>query len=144
MFFFQLPRLPEYVARRKNHALLLEPFERLPPSARWAAYEREVYRHAFEQPGALSAMLNYYRAMFRPSGVVRPTPIDAPVLVLWGEQDHYLGPGLARPGARWAPRARVEYFPDAGHFIQHEQPQAVNERLIQFLNEDRASGVVSS
>ncbi|MEO8181361.1 MAG: alpha/beta hydrolase [Deltaproteobacteria bacterium] len=137
MFFFQLPWLPEYVARRNNYALLFEPFESLPAGARWTLYEHEAYRKAFEQPGALHAMINYYRAMFRPSGVVRLKPVDTEALVLWGAQDPYLGRGLAQPGVRWAPRARVEYFPDAGHFIQHERPEAVNERLIQFLNEGR-------
>jgi epoxide hydrolase 4 len=135
MFFFQMPWLPEYAAGRRNHALLLEPFERLSRASRWAPYEYEAYRRAFAQPGALQAMINYYRAMFRPTGAVTLKPIHAEVLVLWGEQDAYLRRELAQPSGRWVPRARVEYFPQSGHFIQHELPEAVNARLIQFLNE---------
>jgi pimeloyl-ACP methyl ester carboxylesterase len=143
MFFFQLPWLPEYVARRKGHARLFEPFERLPEGARLTPEEREAYEKAFEQPGALRSMINYYRAMFRPSGAVRIAPIDAEVLVLWGEQDLYLGRELAQPGARWAPRARVEYFPGVGHFIHHERPVQVSDRIIQFLNAERATNGVT-
>jgi pimeloyl-ACP methyl ester carboxylesterase len=49
------------------------------------------------------------------------------------EQDRYLLPELAQPNTRWVPHARVEYFPDTGHFIQHEQAERVNARLIEFL-----------
>jgi pimeloyl-ACP methyl ester carboxylesterase len=133
MFFFQLPWLPEYAARRNGHALLLEPFRRLPAAARWDKAEEEAYQKAFEQPGALRAMINYYRAMFRAGSAVRLKPIDSEVLISWGERDAYLGRSLAQPSAHWVPRARVEYLPEAGHFIQHEEPDLVNERLIDFL-----------
>jgi pimeloyl-ACP methyl ester carboxylesterase len=144
MFFFQLPRWPEYVARRNGYAVLLEPFRRLPARARWEPYEYEAYVEAFEQPGALRAMINYYRAMFRPGGAVSLRPIDAEVLILWGEQDAYLGRALARPNAHWVRRARVEYFPGAGHFIQHEAPELVNDQLIRFLSsEDHGASVAN-
>jgi epoxide hydrolase 4 len=133
MFLFQLPWLPEYLARRNDHALLFAPFAALPSAAQLTPEERQAYRSALEQPGALTAMINYYRAMFRPSGAVRLRRIDAPVLVLWGDQDAYLGRALAPPGARWASRAQLEYFPGVGHFIQHEAPERVTERLIEFL-----------
>lgn len=136
MFFFQLPWLPEYLAQRNGHALLLEPFRRLPAKAHWGQYQEEAYQEAFEQPGALRAMIHYYRAMFRPGSAVSLRPIGSEVLILWGEQDAYLGRLLAKPSARWVPRARVEYLPEAGHFIQHEEPERVNERLIQFLTSE--------
>jgi epoxide hydrolase 4 len=139
MFFFQLPWLPERLASRDGHALLLAPYERLPPSARFTPAEKLAYRRAFAQPGASRAMIHYYRALFRPQGAVPLARIEAEVLVLWGEQDAYLDPALARPSPRWVPRARVERFPGVGHFIQHELPEQVNTRLIRFLNGSRAS-----
>jgi pimeloyl-ACP methyl ester carboxylesterase len=141
MFFFQLPWLPERVARRDDYALLLEPYERLPPGARFTPAEKLAYRQAFGQPGALRSMIDYYRALLRPHGAVPLAAVEAEVLVLWGEQDAYLGRALARPSPRWAPRARVEYFPGVGHFIQHEVPEQVNTRLIRFLNGSRASDI---
>jgi pimeloyl-ACP methyl ester carboxylesterase len=141
MFFFQLPRLPERMARRNGYAILLEPYERLPPSARFTSAEKLAYRRAFGQPGALTAMIDYYRALFRPRGAVPLATIEAEVLVLWGEQDAYLGRALARPSPRWVPRARVEYYSGVGHFIQHEAPGQVNARLIRFLNGARVSGI---
>lgn len=113
---------------------MFAPFAALPSAAQLTSSEREAYLSALEQPGALTAMINYYRAMFRPSGAVRMRRIDAPVLVLWGEQDAYLGRALAQPSARWVPRAQVEYFPGVGHFIQHEAPERVTQRLVEFLS----------
>jgi pimeloyl-ACP methyl ester carboxylesterase len=134
MFFFQLPCLPERLARRNDFALLFAPFELLPEPARFTPEEREVYRQAFARPGALTAMINYYRAMFRPNGIPKLARVDAEVLVLWGEADPYLRPAVARPSPRWVPRAQVEVLPNVGHFIQHEAPAWVSERLIGFLS----------
>lgn len=132
ILFFQLPRAPEWALSRRGHAALLSTFDELAPHARLTPAERAAYLAAFEQPGALRAAINYYRAIFRPGVALRPRPIDADVLVLWGERDPHLGAELADPG-RWAPRARVERFPHAGHFLQHEQASAVNARLIELL-----------
>jgi pimeloyl-ACP methyl ester carboxylesterase len=133
MFFFQLPRAPEYVLARAGYALLLQPFAQLPPSARFSERDLAEYRAAFAQPGAITAMVNYYRAMLRPGAAPRLSAVDAEVLVLWGDADPYLGSELAHPPPRWVPRARVEHFPGVGHFIQHERPDVVNARLIDFL-----------
>ena len=86
--------------------------------------------------------IDYYRALLRrrPRGVralVRRR-IEAPVLVIWGERDPYLGRELAEPPREWVPDARVERIPDAGHWVQCERAERVNELLIRFLRE--ASG----
>jgi epoxide hydrolase 4 len=86
-------------------------------------------------------MINYYRALFRRTGAVPLGRIETDVMVLWGEEDAYLGPGLAQPSPSWVPRARVERFPGAGHFIQHELPEQVNTRLIRFLTGPSASDI---
>lgn len=141
VFMFQLPWLPELLASRKGHALLMQPLDQIPGAAQWASHERDAYRRAFAQPGALRAMINYYRALLRPSTARGLRRVDAPVLVLWGDRDAYLRPTLARPGRRWAADIRVEHLPDVGHFIQHERPDLVNDRLITFLREDGAANV---
>jgi epoxide hydrolase 4 len=133
MFFFKLPRLPEYALSRHDYALLFEVFDELPPWARLTDEERAAYRAAFEQPGALHAAINYYRAMMRPNAVPPLARIEAEVLVLWGERDPYLGSELAVPSPEWVPRVRVEYTPTAGHFVHHARGSWVNERLIDFL-----------
>lgn len=144
MFFFQLPRLPELIARSSGFAALLAPLKEAGAIAGWAPHELDAYRQAFEEPGALHAMIHYYRAMFRTLPAVLLRRVEAPALILWGDRDRYLRRALASPGPRWAPNARVEHLPQAGHFVQHEQADRVNQRLIAFLSEGPALGGAGS
>ncbi len=59
--------------------------------------------------------------------------IEAPVLVIWGEQDRYLGRELAEPDRPWVPHCRVERLPDASHWVQVDRPERVNTLLLDFL-----------
>jgi pimeloyl-ACP methyl ester carboxylesterase len=124
IFFFQLPWLPEAVLRANNFGAIRR---QLP--------ERE-YVEALQRPGALTAALNYYRAMWR----VGPAAwrslrqrIDQPVLVIWGERDQFLRPALAVPDPRLVPHAQVTRLAEAGHWVQLDRPERVNELLITFL-----------
>jgi pimeloyl-ACP methyl ester carboxylesterase len=91
------------------------------------------YVEALLQPGALTAAINYYRAMFRSSArAARSRSVDAPVLIIWGQRDRFLGPRLATPDPALVPHARVERL-DASHWVQLDQPRRVNALLIEFL-----------
>jgi pimeloyl-ACP methyl ester carboxylesterase len=59
--------------------------------------------------------------------------VDAPVLVIWGEQDRFLGRALADPDPRRVPNAVVKRLPTAGHWVQLDEPDRVNELLVDFL-----------
>lgn len=136
MGFFQLPWLPEHVLSRGRYAVLREAIARelVPPSC-FTDAEYERYVEAFSEPGALRAMLAYYRAGARLRGRVGLRVIEQPVLVLWGELDRHLRRELAEPSRRWVPNARVERLPDASHWLHHERAEQVNARLIAFFDE---------
>jgi pimeloyl-ACP methyl ester carboxylesterase len=141
IFFFQVPWLPEASLRANDFAAIRLPFRRDPvrPGAVDAA-EIDRLVGAMAQPGALTATINYYRAFIRKGlreGLRPLRRIDCPVLVIWGEQDRYLGAELADPPRRWVPRARIVRLPDASHFVQNDRPEEVNALLLEFL---RASG----
>ena len=131
---FQLPWLPESVIRFSGFASLRRLFR---VDARFSELEVEQYIAAFADRRSLCAAINYYRAAFRrPSialGHVRP--IRAPTLMIWGERDRYLVPSLTRGLERWVPDLRVERLPHATHWVQHDDPQRVNELLVRFLSE---------
>jgi pimeloyl-ACP methyl ester carboxylesterase len=138
MFFFQLPQIPELLARRHDYALLLRAIRNEP--VRTGAFSDDdiaQHREALAQPGALTAALNYYRAMFRPWNSLVMQPIAAPVLVLWGERDRHMGRELATPQPNWVPNAQVTYLAEATHSVQHDCPERVAELLITFLTSDR-------
>ncbi len=136
MMFFQLPWLPEAAIRARGFASLLRDHER-DPLLPGVLDERDRARHlaALEEPGALTAMLNYYRALGRIGVGVTRRRIEAPVLVIWGDRDRYLVPEVAAPDPELVPHARVERI-DASHWVHNEQPERVNALVIDFLRDD--------
>ena len=137
MFAFQLPVMPEAGLARNDFASLRQVFRTA--SVRPGAFTPDdIERHidALRPPGALTAAINYHRAAFRDLGphATPPRRVNAPVLVLWGEQDRFLGPELAEAGSEWVPNARVRRVPEAGHWIQHDVPELVNDELVRFLS----------
>ena len=105
---------------------------------------RSRYVAAWSQPGALDAALNYYRAgtLFPPLPGEPPLPalddsalvVHAPTLLLWGERDRYLLPGCAQGLDRVVPDLRVQRFPNASHWIAHEEPEAVSRLILEHAN----------
>ncbi|MGH7568745.1 MAG: alpha/beta fold hydrolase [Gemmatimonadales bacterium] len=65
----------------------------------------------------------------------RLAAVQAPTLVLWGEQDRLIAPALGARLAAELPRGALVVLPGAGHAIQEEVPDAVNRLLITFLTE---------
>jgi pimeloyl-ACP methyl ester carboxylesterase len=54
-------------------------------------------------------------------------------LLIWGEQDVALVPELSQELTAWVPDLRVVRLPEAGHWVHQEQPEQVNQALIEFL-----------
>jgi pimeloyl-ACP methyl ester carboxylesterase len=136
MFLFQLPALPERFLRARDYGVFRKSLATEPtrPGA-FTSEDLDRYVAAIAQPGALTAMLDYYRAAFRPSLAPRLARIEAPVLGIWGERDPHLGRELAVPDAKWVPNARIERIPEASHWVQHDAPERVNELLLGFFAE---------
>jgi pimeloyl-ACP methyl ester carboxylesterase len=137
VFFFQLPGLPEWAFRRDNFALLERTLRR--DTVRPGVFTDEdvrLYKEALGRPGALTAAINYYRALFR-DGLGRARkdvrPVTVPTLLLWGERDRYLGRRMTEGLEPWVPNLRVERLADASHWLHAEWPERVNRLMIDFL-----------
>ncbi|TAH38249.1 MAG: alpha/beta hydrolase [Planctomycetota bacterium] len=137
IFFFQLPWLPEAAIRWRGFARLRRLLRRDPvrPHA-FTDEDIRLYVEALAQPGALTASLNYYRAAVR--GMFRRRPkgsshVGVPALLIWGEQDRYLGLELTENMERWIPDLRVQRLPDASHWVHWDAPDEVNRYLLDFF-----------
>lgn len=130
MFFFQLPWIPERAMAAFDYAALRKGF------ASFSREEQDRYVEAMKTPGARTATLAYYRSIIRRvlrGDTPKPRRIEAPVLVIWGDRDAFLGVELAEPPPEWVPDARVVHIPEASHWVQNDAPERVNELLLSFL-----------
>jgi pimeloyl-ACP methyl ester carboxylesterase len=134
---FQTPRLPEIIWRANNFRLGLRALTGTSRPGTFTPADLAQYKTAWSQPGAQTAMLNWYRAARRYPFPTGDAHVTAPTLILWGEQDAFLETGLARESAKLCDRVEVVTFPHATHWLQHEEPVAVNAGLIHFLQTDR-------
>jgi pimeloyl-ACP methyl ester carboxylesterase len=99
--------------------------------------DTEAYLSAWRQPGALTAMLNYYRASgFEPGKAPAPkdTPkIEVPTLVLWGEDDRALTMGNLLGLEAYVTNLKVKTLPKTSHWIVQEQSEVVCQEIRIFL-----------
>jgi epoxide hydrolase 4 len=132
--FFRLPWLPELVLKARNHAALEQAFASSPGRDAFSDDVMERYRESWRQPGGLSGMLNWYRALLR-FGIDLPPPssIAVPTLICWGDKDGFAEPSLAEASARLCADVRVRHFPDATHWLVHDQPDDVAQEISDFL-----------
>jgi pimeloyl-ACP methyl ester carboxylesterase len=100
------------------------------------------YVAAWNQPGALTAMLNWYRASpLHPPEPAAPLPeldpalfrVRVPTLVIWGERDQALLPPVLDGLGDHVDHLQVERIPDASHWVVHERSDRVTASIERFL-----------
>ena len=131
MFFFQLPWLPEWVFGRNGARAIGAAFRGMAvDKSRFPEEVLDVYRRNALRPGALTAMINYYRAAFRGRGTAGASGIIAtPALVIWGEADTALGRELNDGLEDLVSNCCIRYLPGVSHWVQQEAPEQVNAIL---------------
>ena len=146
VFFFQLPVLPEQVLTARSGEGVVRVLRGMAvDKTHFGRAELEPFVQAVRKPGRATGMINWYRAAMRAgfrwrqavqSGEVngRYGRITVPTLILWAMQDTALGYDDIVPGTeRYASRLEIQKIEGCGHFIQQEQPEDVNRRLLEFL-----------
>jgi pimeloyl-ACP methyl ester carboxylesterase len=133
--FFQLPGLPELslrLGRWRGASLAMR--RSATPNA-FTDEDMEKYRAAWSQPGAMTAMLNWYRAAarYRPR-ITNEMQVHVPALILWGVKDVALTYRMARPSLDYCDKGNLIFFPDATHWVQHEEVDEVNRHLLSLIS----------
>ncbi len=131
--FFQLPWLPEQVFSAANFKLGTSSLLLTSRDGTFTLDDLAHYREAWSPPGAITAMLNWYRALFRYPPTIPDPRVKVPTRILWGRRDAFLLPELAEESVRYCDSAELTYFPQASHWIQQEEPEKVNQALIAFF-----------
>lgn len=145
MFFFQIPRLPEWLISRQDfRAIERTLVEKVARKNSYTRAEIELYKEAARQPGALTGAINYYRANLadrlrksKTSSNHGDGRVRVPTLFIYGEQDFAIIPETVRGLDKYIDAYYRELrIPDSGHWVQNEAPTEVNEALLDFLNSE--------
>jgi pimeloyl-ACP methyl ester carboxylesterase len=94
---------------------------------------REVVRAMAEETGADAFLRQQQAIMARPDSRPGLAAIACPTLMLVGEQDGGTPPELAREIASAIAGTRLVIVPDCGHLSTIEQPQAVTQALVEWM-----------
>ena len=139
IFFFQLPWLPEALlganGARRVSGMIRGSASR---KDRFPGDVLEVYRSNADRPGAISAMLAYYRAYLR-HGVDKDLArtifqtLETPTLMIWGEEDTALGRELTIGTEELVNDLTLRYLPGVSHWVQQEDPETVNVMIEAWL-----------
>jgi len=140
MFFFQIPRLPEWLLSRNDFAILAEGLKN--STAEQDVFSDEdiaKYKKAWSEPRALTSALNYYRANILKrlfSKQSTEEKIKVPTLFIYGEKDTAVLPESVQGIGEVidAPYQEIR-IPDAGHWVQQEAAEIVTDSLREFLTE---------
>lgn len=138
MFFFQIPWLPERAMTARGAEPIGRAFtEMAVDKSRFPEAVVNEYRSNAMRPGAMKAMVNYYRAAMRAGAkAMSPEPglVEVPTLMIWGENDTALGKETTYGTDAYVKDLTLRYLPGVSHWVQQEAPERVNGMLEAWLN----------
>ncbi len=135
VFFFQLPLIPELFIQSQNYKFIENVFKGMAINQNAFSQEDiDAYKDAAAKPGAIKAMINYYRNIFRTQIFNQHWDIlEIPTLMIWGEEDTALGKELTYGTEEYVKDFQIRYIPQCSHWVQQEQPELVNQYMQEFL-----------
>jgi len=135
MFLFQLPWLPEMLLRRNDFAFAVKGLVAIARQGTFSDDDLARYRQVWSRPGALTAMLNWYRAALRvPPARVPSVRVTVPMRILWGMRDPALGSEMVEPSLAYCDHGEAVRLPELTHWLQHEDPQRIAELLVEHFD----------
>jgi pimeloyl-ACP methyl ester carboxylesterase len=141
VFLFQLPWIPEMGMKQNNWRGAVSALRGSGKIHTFTNEDIKKYKEAWSQPGAMTAMINWYRAVMRyQPQMIDDSRIKVPTLMMWGMKDVALTHRLARPSMDYVEEGNLIFFPEATHWVQHDAAEEVNHYLIDFLF-DRVSQI---
>jgi pimeloyl-ACP methyl ester carboxylesterase len=132
---FRLPWLPDWLLSLRGGALIAWMFRE---TARKGAFDDDIiaiYRADACRPGALTAMLDWYRAAAPEIFATEEpaAPIETPTLMIWGERDVALDLCCLEGTGLYVKNLRVERLPRVTHWTPEDGAREVNALLADWL-----------
>lgn len=131
---FQLPVIPELATRAGNFRLVVNSLRETSRPGTFPDHVMDYYRYAWARNWSMHSMINWYRAAFRyPVEVAEDSVVQVPTRVVWGMQDRYFDPRMARLSLERCRTASLLEVPNAGHWLLHEEPELTSQQMIEFF-----------
>jgi pimeloyl-ACP methyl ester carboxylesterase len=128
--FFQLPWLPEKALSLAGYFFLRRTLRRTSQPGTFSKEKLALYGQRWERPGALRAMINWYRAYrFNRERVGK---ISVPTLLLWGLKDAFLGARMVAPSLAMCASGQLQTWEQGTHWIHHEYRDDVLQAMLAF------------
>lgn len=132
ILFFQLPRIPEWYMTRGRGTFTLAGLEKA--RAQHAPALAEAEAKAMAEPGALTAALNWYRAIPLSDTRDAGKKVTVPTMFIWSDGDIALREKGARAtGDHVLGEYRFEVLKGVSHWILDEQPDKAAELLLEWF-----------
>lgn len=138
IYKFQTPWLPELRMKLQNYKSLKKALQVSSKPGSFSENDFRKYQEAWSRPKAYHSMINWYRALMQ-----KPLlndnlskKIEVPILLIWGEQDRYLGREMAQPSVDLCEEGRLIVIKDAGHWILYEKTEEVNRFIEAFCKNE--------
>ena len=132
--FFQLPVLPEVLLTFGDAIVGVSALLRTSKPGSFTDRDIPHYIRAWKQPGAMTGMINWYRAIVRhPPAPAADSRVHVPTLIIWGKHDVALTPQMAQQSLEYCDNGRLFVLEDATHWVQHDQSERVNQHLLEYL-----------
>jgi pimeloyl-ACP methyl ester carboxylesterase len=144
---FRNPAMEQGIAAMGLDAFFAKTFASHADVSRLPRQERQAYLDDWARPGAMTAMLNWYRASEMvvpepgeeadaPAWTLAPFPhVTPPTLVVWALKDVALLPIQLAGLQALVDDLRIVTVPGAGHFVPWEQPEPVIAAIRDFMAE---------
>lgn len=135
MLAFQFPWMPEVLVRRNNYAMFRNALLMAKNDSITNEHLKD-YITAWSKEGAVSSMINWYRAAVRfpfKYDAFENGHVSVPTKIIWGKQDQFLEPILATKSLKYCKEGELVFLEEASHWLAHEEPQKVNELILSFL-----------
>jgi epoxide hydrolase 4 len=129
IFAFQVPFLPEWRLLANDAAVVARAFTAMAVDrSRFPKEVTDEYRRSAQEPGAATAMVNYYRALTRPPfpSSRQMNTVDVPTLMIWGASDKALSNATTNGTDQYVSDFTLRMLPNVSHWVQQEAPEKVN------------------
>lgn len=132
MLFFQVPGIPEKFLSMNHFKMMERVLEKTSHKNTFTAADLDEYHNAWSQNGALTAMLNWYRAA--PGSLQSmEKKVEVPAKIIWGLGDRFLSRELAEESFKLLDDGEIAWIENATHWVNHEEAAMVNRHILRFI-----------